>query len=106
MLTDILRKNWGYEGMVDRLGRSKDRAKGIAAGQDLEMPGGSGRGTNSILSAIKGRNALGGGVERCRPQPAAVRGFCEPKLKTRAPYLTGTQTTGWQFLLQRTLRFC
>ena len=34
-------------------GAVKDRTKGIAAGQDLEMPGGSGRGTNSILSAIK-----------------------------------------------------
>ena len=33
-------------------GAVKDRAKGIAAGQDLEMPGGSDRGTNSILSAI------------------------------------------------------
>ena len=34
-------------------GAVKDRTKGIAAGQDLEMPGGSGRGTKSILSAIK-----------------------------------------------------
>ena len=39
--------------VVTDWGAVKDRAKGIAAGQDLEMPGGSGRGTNSILSAIK-----------------------------------------------------
>ena len=30
-----------------------NKLNGIAAGQDLEMPGGSGRGTSSILSAIK-----------------------------------------------------
>jgi beta-glucosidase len=54
LLTDILRNRWGYEGMVvTDWGAVKDCAKGIAAGQDLEMPGGSGRGTNSILSAIK-----------------------------------------------------
>lgn len=54
LLTDILRKRWGYEGMVvTDWGAVKDRTKGIAAGQDLEMPGGSGRGTKSILSAIK-----------------------------------------------------
>ena len=53
LLTDILRNRWGYEGMVvTDWGAVKDRAKGIAAGQDLEMPGGSDRGTNSILSAI------------------------------------------------------
>lgn len=54
LLTDILRNRWGYEGMVvTDWGAVKDRTKGIAAGQDLEMPGGSGSGTKSILSAIK-----------------------------------------------------
>ncbi len=106
LLTDILRNRWGYEGMVvTDWGAVKDRAKGIAAGQDLEMPGGSDRGTNSILSAIHA------GTLSEEDLNAAVRNLLrfvdsasEPR--TPAPYLTGTQTTGWPFLLRRILRFC
>lgn len=78
LLTDILRKRWGYEGMVvTDWGAVKDRAKGIAAGQDLEMPGRKRPRHKLDPFCHQGRNALGGGVERCRPQPAAVRGFCD-----------------------------
>ena len=88
LLTDILRKRWGYEGMVvTDWGAVKDRAKGIAAGQDLEMPGGSGRGTNSILSAIKAGtlseeelNAAEAALSSIRQEIATLQGKMDREL--------------------------
>lgn len=56
LLTDILRDRWGYEGMVvTDWGAVKDRVKGILAGLDLEMPGGTGGRINDqkIVQAVK-----------------------------------------------------
>lgn len=40
LLTDILRKDWGFEGaVVSDWGANNDRVAGVQAGQDLEMPG-------------------------------------------------------------------
>lgn len=55
LLTDILRDRWGYEGMVvTDWGAVKDRVKGILAGLDLEMPGGTGGRINDrkIVQAV------------------------------------------------------
>jgi len=42
LLTDILRKEWGFEGaVVTDWGAMSDRIKGFEAGCDLNMPGGS-----------------------------------------------------------------
>lgn len=42
LLTDILRKEWGFEGaVVTDWGAMSDRIKGFQAGCDLNMPGGS-----------------------------------------------------------------
>ena len=39
VLNDILRDEWGYEGLVvTDWGATNDRVKGLEAGQDLEMP--------------------------------------------------------------------
>ena len=56
LLTDILRKAWGYEGfVVTDWGAVKDRVKGVAAGLDLEMPGGDGARANDakIVKAVQ-----------------------------------------------------
>lgn len=54
LLTDVLRKKWGYEGfVVTDWGAVKSRIKGVQAGLDLEMPGGSGAQDALIVEAVK-----------------------------------------------------
>lgn len=58
-LTDVLRDEWGYKGIVvSDWGAVNNRAEGIKAGMDLEMPGGKGIGFNG--NDIY--NALGNGT--------------------------------------------
>ncbi|MCI5830264.1 MAG: glycosyl hydrolase, partial [Spirochaetia bacterium] len=54
LLTDILRKEWGFDGYVmTDWGAVADRAKGIAAGLDLEMPASGGVNDAKIVEAVK-----------------------------------------------------
>ncbi len=54
LLTDILRDMWGYDGfVVTDWGAVKDRAKGVASGLDLEMPGGPNATGEDILKAVQ-----------------------------------------------------
>ena len=56
LLTDVLRDDWKYDGMVvTDWGAVKDRVKGIKVGLDLEMPGGKGSLGNDakIIKAVQ-----------------------------------------------------
>ncbi len=54
LLTDVLRKEWGFEGLiVTDWGAENDRILGLKAGNDLEMPSSAGIGTKRILAAVK-----------------------------------------------------
>lgn len=54
LLDDILRKEWGFQGMVvTDWGAMHDRAEGFRAGCDLMMPGGSGYGEKKALKMVR-----------------------------------------------------
>ena len=54
LLNDVLRKDWGFEGLVmSDWGAVSDRIAGIAAGLDLDMPGSQGVNNESIVKAVQ-----------------------------------------------------
>ena len=54
LLTDVLRKEWGFDGyVVSDWGAVSDRVKGVTAGLDLEMPASSGSNDRRIVEAVR-----------------------------------------------------
>lgn len=54
LLTDVLRREWGYDGMVvSDWGAVNDRVAGIEAGMDLEMPSSNGERDKMIVTAVE-----------------------------------------------------
>jgi beta-glucosidase len=54
LLTQVLRETWGYEGLVvSDWGAANDRPAGVAAGLELEMPGGGEDNDRLIVDAVQ-----------------------------------------------------
>lgn len=54
LLTDILRKEWGYQGVVvSDWGAVRDRVASLAGGLDLEMPGPQDRRVKAVVEAVR-----------------------------------------------------
>lgn len=66
LLTQVLRDEWGYEGLVvSDWGAVYDRAAAVAAGLDLEMPSSGGVGTARVLEAVAAGTLTEAEVDRC-----------------------------------------
>ncbi len=54
LLHDVLKEEWGYDGLVvTDWGAVNDRVKGLMAGLDLEMPGSGGENDRKIVAAVQ-----------------------------------------------------
>ena len=54
LLTHVLRESWGFDGVVvTDWGAENEIDKGIAAGQNLEMPGSAGLGSAKLVEAVR-----------------------------------------------------
>ena len=54
LLTQVLREDWGFEGLVvSDWGAVNDRVKGLPAGLDLEMPASGGRTDAQLVAAVR-----------------------------------------------------
>ncbi|WP_231563005.1 family 78 glycoside hydrolase catalytic domain [Microbacterium mangrovi] len=54
LLTELLRDEWGFDGLVvSDWGAIKDRVRALQAGLDLEMPGTGDEGTEAIIAAVR-----------------------------------------------------
>ncbi|MCR5687234.1 MAG: glycoside hydrolase family 3 C-terminal domain-containing protein [Lachnospiraceae bacterium] len=66
LLTDILRDEWGFTGLVmSDWGAVRDRVRGIAAGLDLEMPSSGGTYDSLVAEAVKSGNLSEEDLDRC-----------------------------------------
>lgn len=66
LMRDILRKEWGYEGLVvTDWGGGNDRVMGLIAGNELEMPTTAGETNKEIIAAIKSGKLQVADLDEC-----------------------------------------
>ncbi len=78
LLTNILRDEWGFDGVVvSDWGAVHDRALGVKAGLDLEMPGSRGINDAKIVAAVKAGTLSDGALDTaaCRVVEFALKGI-------------------------------
>ena len=84
LLTDVLRNDWGFDGMVvTDWGAMHDRIEGFKAGCDLNMPGGSKYMEKAVLKAVREGTLEEDDINRCLRR---VLRFVENGLAGRREY--------------------
>ncbi len=73
LLTETLRDRWGFAGLVvSDWGAVDDRPAAVAAGLDLEMPGGSGLGPAAVVAAVADGSLSAEAVDACAERVVAL----------------------------------
>ncbi len=73
LLSDVLRDEWGFEGLVvTDWGAMNDRVQGIRAGLDLEMPSSAGLNDRLIVAAVRAGELDESLVDRCVARVVAL----------------------------------
>ncbi|MEN5074796.1 glycoside hydrolase family 3 C-terminal domain-containing protein [Isoptericola cucumis] len=73
LLTEVLREEWGFEGLVvSDWGAVHDRAAALAAGLDLEMPGTGGRTAAEVVAAVAAGSLAEGDLDLAAQRVADV----------------------------------
>ncbi len=102
LLTDVLREEWGFTGVVvSDWGAVNDRTAGVFAGMDLEMPGSAGISDGDVAAAVADGRLAAADVTRCAgrildlvaaapPAPAGVPSFADHDALARRAAAAGT----------------
>lgn len=73
LMTDIPRKEWGFEGAImTDWGAMNDRVKAIEAGLDLEMPGGNDWNDKKIVEAVQNGSLSEEALDTCATRMTAI----------------------------------
>ena len=87
LLTDLLRDEWGFDGLVvSDWGAIKDRVEALAAGLDLEMPGTGGEGAATIVDAVRAGRLDRSLVERSVARLAQLAERTSSSGESRQPF--------------------
>ncbi len=81
LLTDVLRGDWGFEGLVmSDWGAVNERDRGVHAGLDLEMPSSSSSGRRVILDAVQDGRLSEADVDQAVTRVLALVDRAQPAL--------------------------
>jgi len=85
LLTDVLRKEWGFDGLVmTDWGATHDRLAGVRAGLDLDMPGGIWENRKAIIDAAKSGALPMETLDRAAGNVLTLIARCQPTVEKPA----------------------